>query len=429
MKKLIITGGNKLTGEIKIAGAKNAALPILVSSILTEGKLTLTNVPHVSDIATMSNLLCNLGITLNFDGSDEENDGHIGKVLTFDGAKIDNLEAPYDLVSKMRASILVLGPLLARFGKARISLPGGCAIGTRPVDLHLKAMEQLGAKIEVKQGYVEASVKGKLKGTKIHFEKVSVGATENILMAATLAQGITEIHNAAYEPEVTDLAKCLSAMGAKISGAGTSVITVEGVEKLHSAKHRIIADRIEAGTYIIAAAITGGKLILSGLDIALLTGFKEKLENSGINIKDLGGERVEISRKDEFLNPVDISTHPYPEFPTDMQAQFMALMCVAEGTSTVSENIFENRFMHVMELVRMGADIAIHGNVAVVTGVKKLTGAEVMATDLRASVAMVLAALIAKGETTINRLYHLERGYERLAEKLISCGANIKVLY
>ena len=429
MKKLVITGGKKLIGEIKIAGAKNAALPLLVASILTEEKLTLTNIPHVSDIATMSNLLCHLGVAVNFDGMDEEHDGHIGKVLTFDGSKINNFEAPYDLVSKMRASILVLGPLLARFGQARISLPGGCAIGTRPVDLHLKAMEKLGAKIEVKKGFVEASVNGRLKGAKIHFEKTSVGATENVLMACCLSDGETELHNAAMEPEIVDLAKCLNAMGAKISGAGTEVIKVTGVKKLHAAKHEIIADRIEAGTYAIAAAITNGKLILSGLDVDLFIGFREKLEEAGVNIEVLDDKRMEVTRKDEFFNPVDIATHPYPGFPTDMQAQFMALMCVADGTATISENIFENRFMHVMELVRMGADISIHGNVAVVNGVKELTGAQVMATDLRASVAMVLAALVAKGETTINRLYHLERGYERISEKLIACGADLKVWY
>lgn len=428
MKKLIINGGNKLTGKVQISGAKNAALPIMVASILTDEKLTLSNVPHVSDISTMANLLANLGVGFNMEGMDQEN-GHIGKVISLDGGSIDNFTAPYDLVSKMRASILVLGPLLARFGKAKISLPGGCAIGTRPVDLHLKAMKELGAKIVVKAGFVEGLVNGRLKGAKIHFEKVSVGATENILMAATLAEGVTEIHNAAKEPEIVDLAKCLNAMGAKISGAGTSIIKVEGVEKLHAAKHKIVADRIEAGTYAAAAAITGGELTLCGINIDLFTGFGDKFKKAGVEIKALNDDEIHVQTKAEYLTAVDISTEPYPGFPTDMQAQFMALMCVARGTSTITENIFENRFMHVLELARMGADIETHGNVAIVKGVEELYGTEVMATDLRASVAMVLVALVAKGETKINRLYHLERGYERIAEKLISCGANIKILY
>jgi UDP-N-acetylglucosamine 1-carboxyvinyltransferase len=428
MKKLLITGGNKLNGTVQIAGAKNAALPLMVASILTDEKLTLSNVPQVADISTMANLLSNLGIDFNMDGMNE-NDGHLGKVITFDAANIDNPVAPYDLVCKMRASILILGPLLARFGKAKVSLPGGCAIGTRPVDLHLKALEKMGAKIELVGGYVEASVQGRLKGAEIHFDKPSVGATENILMAASLAEGITEIHNAAREPEITDLIKCLKAMGAKIEGEGSSVIKIQGVDKLHAAEHRIIADRIEAGTYVAAAAITDGCLKLSGLDINLLEGFKDKMENAGISIVDLGNEVVEVKRSSKNLTAVDITTQPFPGFPTDMQAQFMSLMCVAEGTSTISENIFENRFMHVLELVRMGAHIEIHGNVAIVKGAKELYGAEVMATDLRASVSMVLAALVAKGQTTINRLYHLERGYERLAEKLIACGADIKILY
>ncbi|MCE3254528.1 MAG: UDP-N-acetylglucosamine enolpyruvyl transferase [Rickettsiaceae bacterium] len=428
MKKLVINGGNKLNGTVQIAGAKNAALPLMVASILTSEKLSLSNVPQVADISTMANLLSNLGIDFAMDGT-EETDGHVGKTITLDASHLDNPVAPYELVSKMRASILILGPLLARFGKAKVSLPGGCAIGTRPVDLHLKAMEKMGAKIEVVGGYVEASVNGKLKGAEICFEKQSVGATENVLMAASLAKGDTIIHNAAREPEIVDLAKCLRAMGAKIEGEGTSIIHITGVDNLHQAKHRIIADRIEAGTYIAAAAITNGNLKLSGLDLDLLVGFQDKLENAGIAINLLDNGQVEVKRSGEYLTSVDIATHPYPGFPTDMQAQFMSLMCVAQGSSTISENIFENRFMHVLELVRMGADIEYHGNVAVVKGKKELFGAEVMATDLRASVSLVLAGLVAKGQTTINRLYHLERGYERLAEKLISCGADIKILY
>jgi UDP-N-acetylglucosamine 1-carboxyvinyltransferase len=428
MKKLLINGGKKLIGNVQISGAKNAALPLMVASILTNEKLTLSNMPQVADISTMANLLSNLGVDFNMDGMDEEN-GHLGKVITFDASQIDNPVAPYDLVCKMRASILILGPLLARFGKAKVSLPGGCAIGTRPVDLHLRAMEKLGAKIELIEGYIQASVNGKLKGAKIEFEKPSVGATENILMAASLAQGETEILGAAREPEIIDLAKCLNAMGAKISGAGSSVIKITGVDKLHGAKHKIVADRIEAGTYIAAAAITNGCLTLSGFNENLLKGFKDKLENAGISIKTLKNGDVEVKRNSGELKPVNITTEPYPGFPTDMQAQFMSLMCIAKGSCTICENIFENRFMHILELARMGANIESRGNIATVKGVKELYGAEVMATDLRASVSLVLAGLVAKGQTTINRLYHLERGYERLAEKLISCGADIRILY
>ncbi len=428
MKKLLITGGKKLHGDVQITGAKNAALPLMVASILTDEKLTLTNVPHVSDISTMANLLVNLGINVELDGMDRDF-GNEGRVLIFNAKTISNPIAPYELVRKMRASIFILGPLLARLGKARVSLPGGCAIGTRPVDLHLKAMEKLGAKIELSGGYVDAHVEGRLKGAEINFEKVSVGATENTLMAATLAEGETIINNAACEPEIIDLAKCLTAMGAKISGAGTPQIRIQGVEKLHAARHPIIADRIEAGTYAIAAGITGGKIRLHGIEMWVLGGFREELEKSGLVLNQISERVIEVSRTDDVIHPVSISTHPFPGFPTDMQAQFMSLMAVADGASTIEETIFENRFMHVLELVRMGANIESHGNLAVVKGVKKLTGAEVMATDLRASVSLVLAGLVAEGETVINRLYHLERGYERLADKLIACGADIKILY
>lgn len=428
MKKLLVRGGKKLHGTVQIAGAKNAALPLMVASILTEEKLTLSNVPHVSDIATMANLLMNLGIDVRLDGLDQDG-GNEGRVLVFDAKDISNPIAPYDLVRKMRASIFILGPLLARLGKAKVSLPGGCAIGTRPVDLHLKAMEKLGAKIELEGGYVNAHVDGRLKGAEINFEKVSVGATENTLMAATLAEGETVINNAACEPEIIDLAKCLTAMGAKIQGAGTPQIRIQGVEKLHAAKHHIIADRIEAGTYAVAAGITGGILKLKGLEMWVLGGFREELEKAGLSLKQVTPNEIEVKRISDVIHPVNISTHPFPGFATDMQAQFMSLMAVADGTSTIEETIFENRFMHVLELVRMGANIESHGNLAVVKGVKKLTGAEVMATDLRASVSLVLAGLVADGETVINRLYHLERGYERLAEKLINCGADIKILY
>lgn len=428
MKKLFIKGGKKLNGSVAITGAKNAALPLMVASILTEEKVTFSNVPHVSDISTMANLLASLGIKIQLDGAHKDG-GNQGRVMIFDAKEISNPVAPYDLVCKMRASILILGPLLARFGKAKVSLPGGCAIGTRPVDLHLKAMERLGAKIEIVNGYVEASVEGKLKGAEINFEKVTVGATQSTMMAASLAQGETVINNAACEPEISDLAKCLNAMGAKITGAGTSQIKIVGVEKLHAAHHKIVADRIEAGTYAIAAGITDGCVVLKGVQMSLFGGFKEELEKAGLQLTALLEDEIEVKRVSENIQPVSISTHPFPGFPTDMQAQFMSLMAMADGTSTIEETIFENRFMHVMELVRMGANIQAHGNISIVKGVKKLTGAEVMATDLRASVSMVLAALVADGETIINRLYHLERGYERLAEKLILCGADIKILY
>lgn len=429
MKKLLIRGGKKLEGTIDIAGAKNAALPLMVASILTEDGLTLTNVPQVSDIATMANLLENLGVEISFDGSDPDF-GEQGRVMVLNAKNISkDPTAPYELVRKMRASIFALGPLLARCGRAKISLPGGCAIGTRPVDLHLKAMERLGAKIELSAGYIDAKVDGRLRGAEIHFEKVTVGATESALMAATLAEGETVLSNAACEPEVVDLARCLRKMGAKIEGEGTPRIVICGVEKLSAARHPIVADRIEAGTYAIAAGITGGKIILRGIEPWVISSFRNELEQAGIGIKDLGLNQIEVTRSADFIKSVNISTNPFPGFPTDMQAQFMALMTVADSTSTIEETIFENRFMHVMELQRMGANVESHGSIAVVKGVKKMTGAEVMATDLRASVCLVLAALIAEGETVINRLYHLERGYERLAEKLIACGADIKILY
>lgn len=429
MKKLLINGGIPLIGEVEISGAKNATLPLMVASILSDEKLTLTNLPHVSDISTMASLLINLGIDISLDGFDKEL-GNQGRVMILDGKNISNPVADYDLVRKMRASIFILGPLLARCGKARVSLPGGCAIGTRPVDLHLKALEALGASFELRDGYVEGVVKGgRLVGGEIHFEKVSVGATENAMMAASLAKGDTVIFNSACEPEIIDLAKCLIAMGAKITGAGTPQIKITGVDKLHQARHKIIADRIEAGTYAIAAGITKGKIKLKNLESWILTGFKNELEKAGLIFQQIENDIIEVSRQQDFINPVNISTHPYPGFPTDMQAQFMALMTLANGTATIEENIFENRFMHVLELARMNANIHCTGNLAVVKGVDKLKGAEVMATDLRASVSLVLAGLVAQGQTIINRLYHLERGYERLAQKLINCGADIKTIY
>ncbi|MFZ9470229.1 MAG: UDP-N-acetylglucosamine 1-carboxyvinyltransferase [Rickettsiales bacterium] len=429
MKKLLINGGIPLIGEVEISGAKNATLPLMVASILSDEKLTLTNLPHVSDISTMASLLINLGIDISLDGFDKEL-GNQGRVMILDGKNISNPVADYDLVRKMRASIFILGPLLARCGKARVSLPGGCAIGTRPVDLHLKALEALGASFELRDGYVEGVVKGgRLIGGEIHFEKVSVGATENSMMAASLAKGDTVIFNSACEPEIIDLAKCLNAMGAKITGAGTPQIKITGVDKLHQARHKIIADRIEAGTYAIAAGITKGKIKLKNLESWILTGFKNELEKAGLIFQQIDNNIIEVSRQQDFISSVNISTHPYPGFPTDMQAQFMALMTLANGTTTIEENIFENRFMHVLELARMNANIHCSGNLAVVKGVDKLKGAEVMATDLRASVSLVLAGLVAEGQTIINRLYHLERGYERLAQKLINCGADIKTIY
>lgn len=428
MKKLVIKGGSKLYGEVKISGAKNAALPLMASCILSDGNLTLSNLPHVSDISTMANLLVNLGVNIQLDGFDQE-EGSKGRVIILNGQNINSYIASYDLVSKMRASIFILGPLLAKFGKAKISLPGGCAIGTRPVDLHIKAMEKMGAKIKLNNGYIEAKVDGRLNGCEIIFEKVSVGATENVLMAASLAKGKTIIKNAAREPEVIDLANCLKLMGAKITGEGSSEIIIEGVKKLKPARHKIIPDRIELGTYLTAIAMVGGKLKISGVQEWIMDGYRKPLEHSGLKIKKIDDNTIEASKISDDINSVDVSTEPFPGFPTDMQAQFMALMAIAKGTSIVKENIFENRFMHVLELVRMGANIEFQGNTAIVKGVKKLKGAEVMATDLRASVCLVLAGLVASGETVVNRLYHLERGYERIAEKLIKCGANIKILY
>jgi UDP-N-acetylglucosamine 1-carboxyvinyltransferase len=427
MKKLIITGGQTLHGDVYITGAKNSSLPLMVASILTSEKLTLSNLPHVSDIATMVNLLANLGVEINFNGNNP-NAGNMARVIELQGNNINNPSADYNLVRKMRASILILGPLLARFGYAKVSLPGGCAIGTRPVDLHLKALEKMGATFELKEGYIEGKVQGKLKGAEIHFDKVSVGATENILMSACLAEGETTIFNSAREPEIVDLANCLVAMGAKISGAGSSQITVIGVSSLHSAEHKIIADRIEAGTYAIVAGITGSKINLHNLESYTLHSFKHELEQAGLQFKSIANDVIEVSVNGN-INATNISTNPYPGFPTDMQAQFMALMTVATGVSSIEENIFENRFMHVLELNRMGANIEYHNKLAIVKGVANLQGAEVMATDLRASVSLVLAGLVAKGQTTINRLYHLERGYEDLAEKLINCGADIKIIY
>jgi UDP-N-acetylglucosamine 1-carboxyvinyltransferase len=419
MDRIRIIGGVPLKGSIVISGAKNAALPLMTASLLTADTLTLSNMPFLADITTMANLLAQHGVGLHANG-----DGSGGRALALNAASVDHFTAPYEMVRTMRASVLVLGPLLARFGEAKVSLPGGCAIGTRPIDLHLKALEQMGAKIKLEDGYIHASVKGKLRGAEIVFEKVSVGATENILMAASLADGVTVIKNAAREPEISDLAECLTNMGATIEGIGTDTLTVTGVAKLHGCSHRVIADRIETGTYAAAAAITGGDVELIGARANLMQSVIDKFAEAGISITETPrGLRVARERP---IQGVDVMTEPFPGFPTDMQAQIMALLSLAEGASMITETIFENRYMHVPELTRMGVRVNVHGASAMVRGATKLTGAEVMATDLRASVSLVIAALAAQGETIIHRVYHLDRGYERLEEKLIACGANIE---
>lgn len=420
MDKIVITGGNPLNGTIPVSGAKNCALKLMCASLLTEGSLHLENSPNtLRDINSQVELLEHLGCTVQRSES----------LMALNAGNITTQTAPYDIVRKMRGSILVLGPLLARFGQAKVSLPGGCAIGTRPVDLHIKALEEMGAEITLSEGYINAKApKGGLQGAKILFPKVSVGATENLMMAATLANGETVLSNAAKEPEITDLGECLIKMGAKITGLGTETIRIEGVKQLHGATHFIIPDRIEAGTYIIAAGMTGGTLRLKNARIDTIASVLGYLSQAGIEVESDGNDII-INREIDRLRGVDIMTEPYPGFPTDLQAQFMAMLTTAEGAGLVTETIFENRFMHVPELVRMGADITVQGNSAIVRGVNKLKGAEVMATDLRASVALVLAGLIAEGETTVNRIYHLERGYEDLVGKLSACGANIKKVH
>lgn len=417
MNKLNIIGGRPLQGEVLISGAKNAALPILAASLLAEEQVTITNVPHLRDVTTMIELLGQLGAQIIVD--EQLN-------IQVDSNSVKELVAPYDLVKTMRASILVLGPLLARHGYAEVSLPGGCAIGARPVDFHLKALKAMGAKIDVKNGYIYASVpEGRLQGKTIVFDTVTVTGTENIMMAATLASGKTLIKNAAKEPEVVDLANMLIQMGASIKGAGTHTIEIEGVERLHGTTYQVLPDRIEAGTYLTAAAITRGSVVLRKVRPDQLLSILCKLEEAGATIQ-LGEDWVSLDMHGQRPRSIDISTSPYPGLPTDMQAQLMALNCIADGTATIIENIFENRFMHVSELQRMGAKIRINGNSAMVTGVEKLSGAPVMATDLRASAGLVLAALAAEGETLIERVYHVDRGYERIEEKLRALGAEIK---
>ena len=417
MDSILVTGGGELRGEIPIAGAKNACLALMPATLLSEEPLTLTNAPRLSDIKTMSALLESLGA--------EVTSMQDGKVLTMSSHNLDNLTADYDIVRKMRASILVLGPMLARAGQAVVSLPGGCAIGARPVDLHLKAMEALGAVIELRDGYVHAKAPHGLHGAVIEFPFVSVGATENALLAATLAKGTTVLNNAAREPEIVDLAKCLIAMGAQIDGHGTSSITIQGVDRLNGATHPVVTDRIELGTYMLAPAFTGGEIECLGGRIDLLEAFCEKLDEVGIIVEQT--ERgLKVKRSNAGIKAINVTTEPFPGFPTDLQAQMMALLCTATGTSVLEEKIFENRFMHAPELGRMGAHIDVNGGVATVTGVKRLKGAPVMATDLRASISLILAGLGAEGETLVNRVYHLDRGYERVEEKLGNCGAKIE---
>jgi UDP-N-acetylglucosamine 1-carboxyvinyltransferase len=412
--KLIITGGTPLNGEVAISGAKNAALPILCASLLTADPLHLSNLPHLNDISTMLRLLAQMGVGVTLDGP-------AGLVL--DGGGLNNPLAPYDLVKTMRASILVLGPLVARCGEARVSLPGGCAIGARPVDQHIKGLQAMGAEVTVEAGYVHAKAK-RLKGARICTDMVTVTGTENLMMAAVLADGETIIENAAREPEVVDLANCLISMGAQISGAGTDVIRIRGVERLSGANHRIMPDRIETGTYLCAAAATGGDVHLTQTSAAYLDAVVDKLMDAGCEITT---ERDSIRLKAPArLKAVSLRTAPYPAFPTDMQAQFMAINAVADGVSTIRETIFENRFMHANELQRLGADIQIEGSNAIVRGVSHLEGATVMATDLRASASLVIAGLVAQGETTIDRIYHLDRGYERIEEKLARLGAKVR---
>lgn len=423
MDSIKIIGGKTLNGKVYIGGSKNATLPIMAASLLTSDTLVLSNVPNLADIITMNQLLINHGTDFTIDGSHASGNKN-GRTILLNSSNINCYTSPYEIVKKMRASVLVLGPLLARFGEAKVSLPGGCAIGVRPVNLHLYAFEQLGAKIDISHGYICATAPNGLKGAHINFDIVSVGATENAIMAATLAEGETIISNAASEPEIIDLIHCLQMMGAKISGTGTSTLKITGVKKLHGGHHKIIADRIEAGTYAIAAAITDGELELLDIDFSILENMADKFEQAGVLLKKTESG-IKIHRIGTDIKSVDMTTQAYPGFPTDMQAQFMMMMCVADSVSIITENIFENRFMHVPELLRMGADITINSNSATIKGVKKLTAANVMASDLRASVSLILAGLVASGETQVNRIYHLDRGYEAVEQKLFACGAEI----
>ncbi len=424
MERIRIVGGRKLSGSIPISGAKNAALPLMIASLLTPETLTLDNVPRLADVDQLIRILSNHGVDYSVNGRREAQDGAYARTINFTAGRIVDTTAPYELVSKMRASFWVIGPLVGRMGEARVSLPGGCAIGTRPVDLFIDGLQALGADIDVEGGYVVAKAKRGLVGNRFVFPKVSVGATHVLMMAASLARGETVLENAAREPEIVNLADCLNAMGARISGAGTPTIRIDGVDELHGARVTVIPDRIETGTYAMAVAMTGGDVVLEGaradllenaLDVVARTGAEIVPVNSGIRVRRNGGG----------IEPVDVTTEPFPGFPTDLQAQFMGLMTMAKGRSHITETIFENRFMHVQELARLGAHITLAGQTAIVEGVARLRGAPVMATDLRASVSLVIAGLAAEGETTVNRVYHLDRGFERLEEKLSGCGADI----
>jgi UDP-N-acetylglucosamine 1-carboxyvinyltransferase len=426
MDKIRIRGGRPLNGAITVGGAKNAALPLMTAALLCDETLTLTNLPILADINTLCNLLLQHGVAIHMEGAGGE---CAGRAVSFTARDITNTTAPYDLVRKMRASVLVLGPLLARCGEAKVSLPGGCAIGARPVDLHIKGLEAMGADIRIEGGYIVAKApKGGLRGAEYVFPKVSVGATENLLMAATLAKGVTILVNAAREPEVSDLAECLVKMGAKITGIGSDRLVIEGVDRLHGARHMVVADRIETGTYAMAAAMTGGRLDILNTRLDLIKAAVKALAPAGVAFEEIENG-IRVSRANGELHGVDVMTEPYPGFPTDLQAQMMALMCTASGAAMITETIFENRFMHAPELTRMGARITVHGSSALVRGVGRLTGAPVMATDLRASVSLVLAGLAAEGETMVNRVYHLDRGYERVEEKLAACGADIERIH
>ena len=415
MQKIIVTGGARLDGEVRISGAKNAVLPILCATLLADSPVRITNVPRLHDVLTTAKLLAGLGAGIDHDGD----------VMTVDPRSVNSHVAPYELVKTMRASVLVLGPLLAKFGDAEVSLPGGCAIGSRPVDLHIKGLQALGAEISVDHGFIKARSNGRLKGARHVFELVSVGATENVLMAAALADGTTVLENAAMEPEIVDLAECLVAMGAKITGAGTHKITIEGVEKLSGCEHAVVADRIETGTFLVAAAMTGGRVTATHARPDTLDAVLDKLREAGATI-DTDSDRIMLDMHGKRPRAVNLTTAPHPAFPTDMQAQFMAMNCIADGVGVINETIFENRFMHVNELLRLGADIRVDGHTAVVRGVQQLSGAPVMATDLRASASLILAGLVADGDTVIDRIYHLDRGYENIEAKLSGLGASIR---
>ena len=427
MDRIKIVGGERLNGSIPISGAKNAALPLMIATLLTEDRLTLKNVPNLADVNLLARILRNQGVDLAVDGKRVGGTAHLGETFHLTARDISDTMAPYDLVSRMRASFWVLGPLLARMGEAKVSLPGGCAIGTRPVDLHLTGLKALGAEIDIDGGYVIARAPKGLRGGHVIFPKVSVGATHNVLLAAALAKGETLIENAAREPEVGDVAACLVKMGAVIEGIGTSTLRIQGKPRLEGAVHAVLPDRIETGTFAFAVAATGGDVVLEGTRRDLLTTALDTLAETGAIVTDTDNG-IRITRNGDSIVPIDVETQPFPGFPTDLQAQFMALMTRAKGTSVIRETIFENRFMHVQELARLGADIKLHGDTATIRGVKNLRGAPVMATDLRASVSLVIAGLMAEGETLINRVYHLDRGFERLEQKLSACGAQIERL-